>query len=691
MLKFIGMNKKTVLIIAFFLFNLFGPIHQASAIDILPNDYYFKEQWYLNRIGFNYIWNKQSIGDKVVVAIIDSGIDMNHVDLENNIWINKFEIADNGIDDDRNGFIDDINGWDFVNNNNDPNPKLTEKSNEDASNHGTMIAGIIGAEINNGTGVSGIASNVKILPLRSLSENGEGKINDVIRAIDYAVNNGANIINLSFSGAGYNEGFKEAIERAYKSNVLVVAAAGNNYESLDENPLYPSCFKGDNNENIIISVASVDSLDQKTNFSSYGKNCVDVSAPGISFFSTYFYDVKNKKNKSYDGYWSGTSMSAAVISGSLARIKETNPKLNNKELLNVLLKGVNNINNLNPEYENKLGSGRVNLMSSVNWASEKWNNLSGYFLLYPQSNIANFKTEDKQFNAIKIVDDKLVEKSSFFPFSSEYNGSLNIVSGDIDGNGIEEIIVGAGAGGGPHVRIFDNNGKLINQFFAYNINFKGGVNVALGDVDGDGIKEIITGAGAGGGPHVRVFDKEGNVKAQFFAYDSKFRGGVNVGAGDITGDGKSEIITGAGAGGGPHVRIFSGTGKLISQFFAYENSFTGGISVKVANMYGQETKNNNEIVVAPGSGREPEIRIFDISGKKIRGIMVFAEKFKGGVNLSISDLNKDAIDEILCGAGPGGAPHVRVFDGKGVLLKSFYTLENSFTGGVIADFIEVQD
>jgi len=690
MLKFIGMNKKTVLILAFFLLGVFSFKAEALA-GTTPNDFYYKNQWYLNRIGFDYIWNKSAIGDKVIVAIIDSGVNINHYDLKDNIWLNKFEIADNGIDDDRNGFIDDINGWDFVNNISDPNPKLNDKSNDEGTNHGTMIAGIIGASINNKSGISGIASNVKIMSLRALDESGEGKINDVIRAIDYAINNGADIINLSFSGLGYSDGFREVIERAYEAGVIVVAAAGNNSDSLDKNPLYPACFKGNNNENIVIAVSSVDALDQKTSFSSYGKNCVDISAPGISFYSTYFYDLENKKNKSYSGYWSGTSMSAAVISGSLARIKESNPKLSNKEVANVLLKSSNNLNNLNPEYADKLGSGRVNLFSSVNWAQEKWNNLSGYFLLYPQSGISNFETKDEKFNTIRLVDSSNKEKNRFFPFSSTYTGSVNIATGDLNNDGLQEIVVGAGSGGGPHIRIFDNFGKLISQFFAFNPGFRGGVNIAIGDVDGDGLGEIIAGAGSGGGPHVRIFDIEGNIKGQFFAYDSNFKGGVNVAVGDIYGDGKSEIITGTGSGGGPHVRVFSGTGKLISQFFAYENNFTGGIKVEVGNIYGQNTKNDKEIIVSPGNGREPEIKVFDVAGKKLRSIMAFSEKFKNGVNLSISDLNKDAIDEIITGAGPGGTPHVRVFDGKGVLLKSFYGLESNFSGGIIADFIEISN
>ncbi|MDD3711251.1 MAG: S8 family serine peptidase [Patescibacteria group bacterium] len=691
MLKFTDMNKKVVLILAFFLLgNFVLKVPKSLAYyQNIPNDPYLNNQWYLSRIGWTSIWNRNFIGKNVVVAVIDSGINIDHPDLVENIWRNKFEIFDNNKDDDNNGFIDDVNGWDFVNNTPDSRPKIVQNGGDDGLNHGTMIAGIIGAGIDNGIGVSGISSRVKIMSLRALNEFGEGNINDVVRAIDYAINNGADIINLSFSGLNYNQGFKEAIERAYQAGVIVVAAAGNNDSDLDEKALYPACFIGKNNENIIVSVGATDTLDQKANFSSYGKKCVDISAPGISFFSTYFYDLDNDKNKYYNGYWSGTSMSSAVISGSLALIKSANPKLNNQQLLEVLYKSSDNINDLNPGYIDELGSGRVNLSSSVNWALEKWENLSGRFLLFPQSDIKNYKDKFDSFNSIRIVKSKGVEEGRFSAFDIGFNGSVNMVSGDLDGDGVMELIVGAGEGGGPHIRIFDNQGILKGQFFAYDSKFRGGVNVAIGDIDGDGKNEIITAPGPGGGPHIRFFDGFGKLKGQFFAYDAKFSGGVSLAVGDINGDEKAELVVVPYSKGGAQIKIFDGLGELKSQFFAYEENFFGGARVRLGDIYGNDSKDKNDIIISPGPGREPEIKIFDSSGKKLRGIMAYAEKFKNGVNLAVGDLNKDGLDEIITGAGPGGAPHVRAFDGKGELMESFYGLENDYKGGVMVEFIEI--
>ncbi len=691
MLKFIGMNKKTVSILAFFLLAVLCPSFFVIGAANYPSDSNIKNQWYLSRIGFNQIWSKNLSNKDVVVAVIDSGVSIDHPDLIDRIWRNNFEIAGNKIDDDKNGFIDDVYGWDFASNVADPRPKISQNADESGLNHGTMVAGIIGASVDNGLGISGVSKNAKIMALRALDERGEGKINDVIRAIDYAISNGADIINLSFTGLEYNQGFREAIERAYKAGVVVVAAAGNNSEDLSQDPLYPACFKGIKNENIIISVSATDTLDQRAHFSAYSSACVDISAPGISFFSTYFYDLEKESYRDYEGYWSGTSMSAAVVSGALALIKEANPKLNNRELVDVLLKSSDNINSLNPNFIDQLGVGRVNVANSVNWALEKLENISTRFLLFPQSGIASFKNSDegKSFNTIRLVKSKGVEESRYSVYGQNFSSTINMVTADLDNNGSQEIILGTGAGAGPQVMILDQKFNIINQFFAYEQKFRGGVNVAVGDIDGDGEKEIITAPGAGGGPHIRIFDTKGKLKGQFFAYDAKFSGGVNISVGDLIGDTSAEIVTVPASQGGSHVKIFNGQGILESHFFAYESRFVGGASVKVADVYGKNSKGKREIVVAPNAGRDPEIKIFDFYGQQLRGFLAYAEKFKNGVNLAVGDINKDGLDEIITGAGPGGAPHVRAFTGKGELKESFYGLEASFTGGVKVGFIEL--
>jgi hypothetical protein len=169
---------------------------------------------------------------------------------------------------------------------------------------------------------------------------------------------------------------------------------------------------------------------------------------------------------------------------------------------------------------------------------------------------------------------------SFRPYGA-FKGIFSLAVANVMGDKNEEIITGAGLGGGPNVAIFDFKGKMKSSFFAYDKKFRGGVNVASGDVDGDGLSEIVTGAGKGGGPHVRVFDYKGQIKSQFFAYDNNFQGGVNVAIGDVDNDGQIEIVTGAGKGGGPQVRIFDYQGKVKYSFFAYDKNYKEGIFVAV--------------------------------------------------------------------------------------------------------------
>lgn len=178
--------------------------------------------------------------------------------------------------------------------------------------------------------------------------------------------------------------------------------------------------------------------------------------------------------------------------------------------------------------------------------------------------------------------------ASTYPYGPHYDQGINFTVADIESDGTMEIITGTENGGGPHVRVFNKDAVLINPgFFAYAENFRGGVDVAVGDLNGDGLMEIITGAGYSGGPHVRVFSKDGNlVNPGFFAYSPSFRGGVNVASADVNGDGIDDVITGAGRGGGPHVRVFDKDGNMGAQWFAFDATGNTGVEVAAADLDG---------------------------------------------------------------------------------------------------------
>lgn len=184
--------------------------------------------------------------------------------------------------------------------------------------------------------------------------------------------------------------------------------------------------------------------------------------------------------------------------------------------------------------------------------------------------------------------------ASFFPYSKNYKGLVNLAA-KIDQGYIRQVITGTTNGGGPQVGIFSPTGKLLGSFFAYDKNSRGGVAVALGDIDGDKQDEIITGPGPGLEPIIKVFTLKGVLKNSFLAYDKKFRGGISVAIGDVNGDGKNEVVTAPGIGGGPHIRIFNGQGEVLSSFFAYDKTYHGGVKVSLSDI-----NNDGQIEILTG-------------------------------------------------------------------------------------------
>jgi hypothetical protein len=273
--------------------------------------------------------------------------------------------------------------------------------------------------------------------------------------------------------------------------------------------------------------------------------------------------------------------------------------------------------------------------------------------------------------------------STFRPYGG-FPGGATIARGDLDGDGQPEIVTGAGPGGGPHVRGFDADGSALpTSFFAYAAGFSGGVSVALGDVDGDGDDEIITGAGPGGGPHVRVFTPTGTPRGGgFFAYSSGFTGGVSVAAGDVDGDGHDEIITGAGAGGGPHVKVFRADGSVLASFFAYDAGFHGGVSVAAGDADGD---GRADVITGAGPGGGPHVKVFRINASTpastpttIGSFFAYDPGFIRGVRVGAGD--GDAA--VVTGTGPGGAPLVRLLRLDGSDVISAYAFNPMTTTGV---------
>jgi subtilisin family serine protease len=310
----------------------------------VPNDPDFGELWGLHNTGQKggtvdadidalEAWDIQTGSDDVVVAVIDTGIDLDHKDLASNIWVNTDETPNNGIDDDNNGYTDDVYGWNFYDKNNDPNDKDTK--------HGTHVAGTIGAIGNNNIGVVGVNHDVQLMALRFLGPKG-GTTAAAIEAIQYATNNGAHLSNNSWGGGGYSGPLYNAIKEA---DSLFVAAAGNASNNNDTNPSYPASYDLEN----IIAVASTDDDDNRSSFSNYGAETVDLGAPGSAIYSTVPDD-------NYDTY-NGTSMASPHVAGVAALVLAEDPDLTYAEVKEIILDNVDPNQDLD---EITVSGGRLN-------------------------------------------------------------------------------------------------------------------------------------------------------------------------------------------------------------------------------------------------------------------------------------------------------------------------------------------
>ncbi|HEX4608178.1 MAG TPA: FG-GAP-like repeat-containing protein [Urbifossiella sp.] len=267
------------------------------------------------------------------------------------------------------------------------------------------------------------------------------------------------------------------------------------------------------------------------------------------------------------------------------------------------------------------------------------------------------------------------------PFGAGFTGGVHVATGDVTGDGTDDIVVAAGPGGGPEVKVFDGaTMALVRDFFAYDPGFMGGVNVAVGDVTGDGHADIITGTGTGGGPNVRVYDgATGGLDVSFFAYESWFRGGVNVAAGDVNGDGHADIVTGTGIGGGPRVQVFDGaTGAEVQDFFAYDPSVRSGVSVAAGDLQGNGLA---DIVTGVGPGGGPNVRVYDgATGGLDDSFFAYDPGFLGGVSVEV--VTQAGTNDILVAPGPSSGGYVELLDRKSLAGVGLFQPFPNFQGGI---------
>ncbi len=311
-------------------------IYRTSEAGI-PSDTDFEKLWGIKNVGqmdaagqvgkpgadINVVplWQRGITGSRdVVVAVIDTGVQWDHPDLEANVYTNPGEaggLAANGKDDDGNGFIDDVHGWNFA--------AQTNASSDD-HDHGSHCSGTIGGVGDNGKGVAGINWQVSILPVKFLDGQGGGTLEGAVESIKYATKMKVNIMSNSWGGGGYSEALKDAIVEAKNAGILFVAAAGNDGSDNDATPTYPASYDVEN----VVAVAATDNMDKLAEFSNYGKNRVHVAAPGVKVYSTI-------KGGAYDTF-SGTSMACPHVAGVSALLLSANPGWSFSEIKERLIK-----------------------------------------------------------------------------------------------------------------------------------------------------------------------------------------------------------------------------------------------------------------------------------------------------------------------------------------------------------------
>lgn len=313
----------------------------------VPNDASFSLQTYFTKLQVTQAWDVLKDASSVIIGIVDSGSDLQHEDLVGNIYVNNADPV-NGIDDDKDGYIDNYFGWDFVGNSAstmipDNNPDVTS----DTTDHGVHVSGIASAVSNNGKGVASIAFNAKLMIIKTGADNNATSIYKGYEGIKYAADHGAKIINCSWGGPGGGQFGQEMIDYAVAKGSLVIAAAGN---EATEEPGYPAAYKG------VLSVASVNNNDVKSSFSNYGYT-VDISAPGSAIYNTL--------NGSKYGSLSGTSMATPMVASAAALVKAKYPNYDGLQIGEVLRTTADPIDNLNPSYANKIGKGRLNVLNAL--------------------------------------------------------------------------------------------------------------------------------------------------------------------------------------------------------------------------------------------------------------------------------------------------------------------------------------
>lgn len=370
-----------------------------------PGDPLIQQQYYLSRIQAYDAWDIWRDSRSVKIAVIDDAIRMSHPDLIESFWVNPHEIPGNGIDDDGNGYIDDISGWDAADNDNNPDAPSTPPAfwGETAFTHGTHTSGLAAATTDNNIGIASVSFNAALIPIKAVSNSSWLPLGIQFPAegVDYAIAAGADIVSMSFGSenAGAFTTLQTLIDEGYNRGMIFVAAAGNNgdgsqFIGTPNAIMYPAAYPN------VIAVGATDQNDVKPGFSQYG-TWLDVMAPGVNIMSTLAWSTPY-------GNQSGTSMSCPIVASLLALMKAYMPDATRDQIISCLKNSCDNIDSLNPQYAGQMGSGRINAYQSLlclqqlQYMSEQ---PETFILLYPNpcAGELSLKFRDSKLRNIQVI------------------------------------------------------------------------------------------------------------------------------------------------------------------------------------------------------------------------------------------------------------------------------------------------
>ncbi len=634
----------------------------------------FVEQWAYADTNVYKAWD-YTLGSKdVVVAVIDNGFDTFHPDLRKNAWKNKAEIPNNNLDDDNNGYVDDVWGWSFVpedtdgdrkiskeeeKGNNNPRPRVDKltQSEKDAGivHHGSVVAGIIGAVGDNGKNGSGVSPNVKLMNLRVVDEDGIGSFAKLHNAIYYAVDNGADIINMSVVG-DITSGIEEAVDYAYKNGVAMVAAAGNNYYNLNDYPTYPICIDAGEKVNKIIGVSAINKNHNIANFSNIGSDCIDITAPGEDLASTVRYSPKYGLKEKYMKGWNGTSFSTPLVSGAAALIKSIQPSWGPKNIYKALLSTTHHTPGQDEEiYANLFGAGLLQIDKAVNYALEKFVNNRPLRNIFILDNIGgDSESWDLKSEGENIIN-KEISLSGIDDFDSyQYAGKTFFVTAKpFDSKR-------------TRISIYNSQWEREDSFI---ISPSGKVSLEVIQVMDDKEFEIVIVPQESSNTVFSIYSLTGEEK-YVHKLDSKHNG-VSVSRSFSKSGNKYDIVVLYEADSNLILEKITGDGEVLESFLVESFSKIGPIAT-----INLDKDDNLEYVVGGGDGERPMIVFYDDDGSVIRKFLAYGS-YKKSFSFAVGDYDNDGEDDLFAIPRGGGQP-ARVWDkfGKKIDQKYFFTKQN---------------